>query len=56
MSKQDTRQHVIIDEDFHKTIKSIAGTKGIDMKDVVQDILKKDPYFHKKLAETRRES
>jgi len=56
MEKVDPRQHVIVDEDYHKTIKSIAGTKGIDMKDVVQDILKEDPYFKKKLAETKREN
>ncbi len=56
MEKVDPRQHVIVDEDYHKTIKSIAGTKGIDMKDVVQDILKEDPYFKNKLAQTKREN
>ena len=50
----ETRQHVIVDEEYHKTIKSLAGIQGVDMTQVVQTILSKDSDFKKKLAEVKR--
>ena len=50
----ETRQHVIVDEEYHKTIKSLAGIQGVDMTQVVQTILANDSDFKKKLAEVRR--
>ena len=54
MSKIDTRQHVIVEDDYHRAIKSIAGAKGVDMTEVVQGILTKDNFFKRKLAEVKR--
>lgn len=50
----ETRQHVIVDEEYHRIIKSLAGIQGCDMTEVVQTILAKDDIFKKKLAEVKR--
>ncbi len=50
----ETRQHIIVDDEYHKTIKSIAATLGVDMTEAVQTILSKDSDFKKKLAEVKR--
>jgi len=57
MSETETRQHIIVDVDFHKAIKMVAGLKGVDMTEAVQELLLSKPdFFKKKLAEVRRNS
>jgi len=50
----ETRQHIIVDAEYHKAIKSLAGVQGCDMTEVVQTILAKDDIFKKKLAEVKK--
>ena len=47
---------IIVDDDFHKAVKMIAGLRGTDMTEAVQEVLLSDPFFKKKLAEVRRNS
>jgi hypothetical protein len=50
----ETRQHIIVDDDYHKTVKIIAATMGCDLTEAVQSVLIKDSDFKKKLAEVKR--
>ena len=54
MSKQIIRQHVVIDEDYHKAISILAAEEGCSNADIVQDILGKNNTFRKKLDKVRR--
>ena len=54
MSKQVIRQHVVIDDDFHKTVSILAAEEGCSNGDIVEEILEKNSSFRKKLDKVRR--
>jgi len=54
MSKSETRQHVVLDDDVHRAVSILASENGCSNGDIVTDILQTDNQFKKKLNEVRR--
>lgn len=41
-------QHIRVDEDYHRTVRSISGDRDMDMIDYIHEILMKDPKFRER--------
>ncbi len=50
----ETRQHIIVDDNYHKTVKIIAAKMGCDLTEAVQSVLIKDSDFKKELTGVER--
>lgn len=54
MSKEGVRQHIVLRDEFHKTVRILAAEEGCSNSDIVEGLLTKNQLFKKKLTEVRR--
>ncbi len=53
MTTKNTKDHLVVDNKHHRAVKSVAADEGLDMKELLVQILDKDPRIRRALERAK---